>query len=117
MLLVLTSLAFPCDWFIYDDYGDGSADGRVYGGTFVSGGWRPDGGTIVYDLPDVVSGYINMRVSNIDESGVAQHDLLEMFSDYDGSFSDTRRDNFLQVKFAGDIYEGYDGRVKLQAGP
>ena len=117
MLLAFASLAFPCDWFVYDDYADGSADGSVYGGTFVSGGWRADGGTIVYDLPDVVSGTITMRLSNIDEAGVSQHDLLELFSGDDGSFSDGRRDNFLQVKFAGDIYDGYDGRVKLQVGP
>ena len=117
-MLLLVPLAWPCTWYLYDDYGDGSADGRQYGGTFVTGGWRPDGGTIVYDLPEpVVSGTITMRVSNVDEAGVSQHDLLEMFSGADGSFSDSRRDNFLQVKFAGDIYEGYDGRVKLQAGP
>ena len=48
---------------------------------------------------------------------VAQHDLLELFSSSYGTFSDGTRDNFLQVKFAGDIYDGYDGRVKLQAGP
>lgn len=117
MLLFLIPAAFTCDWLIYDDYADGSSDGRTYGGTFVSGGWRPDGGTIVYDLPDVVAGNITMRLSNVDEAGVSQTDLLELFSGDDGSFSDSRRDNFLQVKFAGDIYDGYDGRVKLQAGP
>ena len=117
LLLAFSSIAFPCTWFIYDDYSDGSTDGRQVGGTFVPGGWRPDGGTIVYDLPVVVAGTITMRISNIDEAGVSQHDLLELFSGVDGSFSDHRRDNFLQVKFAGDVYDGYDGRVKLQAGP
>ncbi len=116
-MLLLASIAFPCTWYIYDDYSDGSADGRQYGGSFVAGGWRPDGGTIVYDLPDLVSGTITFRLSNVDEVGVSQHDFLELFSGADGSFSDSRRDNFLQVKFAGDIYDGYDGRVKLQAGP
>jgi hypothetical protein len=117
MLVALVPLALPCDWMIYDDYGDGSTDGVQQGGTFVTGGWRPDGGTITYALDDVTSGQITMRLSNVDESGVSQHDLLELFSGDDGSFSDSRRDDFLQVKFAGDIYDGYDGRVKLQAGP
>jgi hypothetical protein len=117
MLLLLASLAFPCTWYVYDDYGDGSTDGIQYGGTFVTGGWRPDGGSIVYDLPELSSATITMRLSNVDERGVSQHDLLEMFSSSGGSFSDGIRDNFLQVKFAGDIYDGYDGRVKLQAGP
>ncbi|MBM4391340.1 MAG: hypothetical protein FJ090_09470 [Deltaproteobacteria bacterium] len=116
-LLLAAALAYPCDFYIYDDYSDGSTDGRRSGGTFVAGGWRPDGGTIVYDLPNFASGRITMRISNVDESGVSQHDLLELFSGADGSFSDSRRDNFVQVKFAGDIYDGYDGRVKLQAGP
>lgn len=117
-MLLLAGLAHPCTWYIYDDYADGSADGRAQGGSFVSGGWRPDGGAIVYDLPEaVVSGTITFRLSNVDDAGAAQHDFLELFSGYDGSFSDGNRDNFLQIKFAGDIYDGYDGRVKLQAGP
>jgi hypothetical protein len=117
MLLAWIGLAAPCTWYIYDDYGDGSADGVVSGGTFVTGGWRPDGGTIAYDIPDVVSGTITMRLSNVDEAGVAQHDLVELFSGENGSFSDGERHDFLQVKFAGDIYDTYDGRVKVQAGP
>jgi hypothetical protein len=117
LIPLLTPDAAACDFYIYDDYGDGSADGRVQGGTFVNGGWRPDGGSIVYDLPNFASGTITMRLSNVDERGVSQHDLLELFSGTEGSFSDGRRDNFIQVKFAGDIYDGYDGRVKLQAGP
>lgn len=117
MLLALSSLAFPCTWYVYDDYGDGSTDGHQYGGTFVTGGWRPDGGSIVYDLPELQSATITMRLSNVDERDVSQHDLLEMFTSSGGTFSDGTRDNFLQVKFAGDIYDGYDGRVKLQAGP
>lgn len=117
MLLALSSLAFPCTGYVYDDYGDGSTDGRQDGGTFVTGGWRPDGGSITYDLPDLASGTVTFRLSNVDERGVSQHDLLELFSSRGGTFSDGTRDNFLQVKFAGDIYDGYDGRVKLQAGP
>lgn len=117
MFLALASVAWSCTWYVYDDFSDGSADGYVEGGTFVPGGWRPDGGFVRYDLPDLVSATITMRLSNVDEASVSQSDLLELFSGTDGSFSDSRRDNFLQVKFAGDIYEGYDGRVKLQAGP
>ena len=117
MLIALVTAAHACSYYVYDDYSDGSTDGRQSGGTFVSGGWRPDGGTIVYDLPTLVSGTITFRLTNVDEVGVSQHDLLELFSGPDGSFSDGNRDNFLQVKFAGDIYDGYDGRVKLQVGP
>lgn len=119
MILLATSLAFaaPCTTLVNDDLRDGVADGNRWGGYFTGDGWVADGGSIVYDLAAVAaSGRFEIVLRGLEEAGVSQSDLAEMFSSFDGSFTDGRTDQFLQVKFAGDIYDGYDGRIKLQIG-
>lgn len=100
-----------------DDLSTGTTVADRHGGSFVAGGWRPQGGSLVYDLPMAVpSGRLTFLVSGLEEHDLSQSDLVEAFTSWGGSFSDGLVDQFLQVKMAGDIYEGYGGRVKLQIG-
>ncbi|MCK6527520.1 hypothetical protein L6R50_08125 [Myxococcota bacterium] len=109
--------AYACTVLFDDDLSSGTTVADRYGGSFVAGGWRPQGGSLVYDLPvPVTAGRLAFVVTGLEEHDLSQSDLAEAFTSWGGSFSDGLVDQFLQVKMAGDIYEGYAGRVKLQIG-
>lgn len=105
-----------CRILVDDTLGDGGADGRVEGGAFVAGGWRPDGGALVYDFEASPSGWYALTLRGIDEAGVDEHDFAELFTGPDGSFSDGNVDHFMLLKIAGDIHPGYAGRMKIELG-
>jgi hypothetical protein len=117
-LLILVGRAIAaCETLIDDDLTDFATDGDVSGGSFSGSGWAPDGGTMVYNLPyGVDNGSFSVTLSGIEEDGLSQNDLAEMFTGYDGSFSDGETRSFLQLKMAGDVYDGYAGRIKMQIG-
>lgn len=117
-MLLLTRLAWgTCTPLVNDDLTDFSTDGAVTSGRFDVGGWVAEGGYILYNLPSPApAGEMEIVVRGLEEAGVGQSDLAEMFSGFDGSFTDSAADQFLQLKFAGDVYDGYDGRIKLQLG-
>lgn len=103
-----------CEILVDDDLGDGSSTGTVEGGSFVAGGWRPDGASLFYDFPSSNRGYYSVVVHGIDEAGVSEHDLAELFTGPGGSFSDGSVDHFMLLKVAGDIYPGYAGSMKIE---
>ncbi len=115
--LVLPVSSLACTPVFDDNLSSGSTLGAQYGGSFVAGGWSPQGGTLIYNLAtEVSSGRATFQITGLEEHDLSQSDLLEGFTSHDGSFTDGIVDQFLQVKMAGDIYDGYDGRVKLQLG-
>ncbi|MFZ5478082.1 MAG: MYXO-CTERM sorting domain-containing protein [Myxococcota bacterium] len=118
LLLPLTRLALAtCTPLVDDDLTDGRTDGDAWGGHFTSDGWESDGGSLVYDFPSsATNGRFEVVLTGLEEEGVSQVNLAEMFTSHDGSFSDSVADQFLVLKIAGDIYGGYDGRIKLQVG-
>jgi hypothetical protein len=118
MLLVFLHAALAsCEVFYDDDLTDGSTDGYDDGGSWSGSGWHPDGGSMVYNFPFPVDrGRFELTLAGLEEAGLSQTDVGEMFSAHDGSFSDGRRLSFLQLKMAGDVYDGYAGRIKMHIG-
>lgn len=118
MLLLLALPAFAtCETFYDDALTDGASDGDAWGGSYAGDGWWPDGGTMVYNFPfPAASGSFEITLGGLEESGLSQNDVAEMFTAHDGSFSDGLTHSFLQLKMAGDVYDGYAGRIKMQVG-
>lgn len=118
MLLVLALPAqATCNTLFDDDLTDGASDGDVSGGSFAGDGWWPDGGTMVYNFPTPVDrGSFEITLAGLEEAGLSQNDVAEMFTAHDGSFSDGLSHSFLQLKMAGDVYDGYAGRIKMHIG-
>lgn len=114
MLLLLFARAWACTLVFDDSLGDGGTDGAREGGAFVSGGWEAGGGSLVYDFDAASSGYAEVTVRGLDEAGVGESDLFELFTGPGGDFQDGAVDRFALVKIAG--VSGYVGRVKVEMG-
>lgn len=117
MLLLALQAHAECVTLVDDDLTDGGTSGDVWGGSFTGSGWTSDGGSLVYNLPQAVDrGQFVLTVAGLEESGLTQTDIAEMFTAHDASFSDGLTHSFLQLKMAGDAYDGYAGRIKMQIG-
>ena len=117
LLLVVLRAQAECVTLVDDVLTDGGTDGDVWGGNFTGSGWVSEGGSLVYNLPQEVDrGQFVLEVAGLEEDGLSQTDVGEMFTAHDASFSDGLTHSFLQLKMAGDVYDGYAGRIKLQIG-
>ncbi len=117
------ALATPpgCGEQVIDDPLAGATVGVAQGGTLDAAGFVPGGsdppGSIVWGLdPPIRAGCVEVTISGVVTAGVGEHDLVELFTGPDGSFSDGATDHFLLLKIAGDVFPGYEGRLKVEIG-
>lgn len=55
--------------YLFDDLSGGSSKGKVKGGTFVDGGWKPGSdGSITYDVPGVAQGAVQLTATGLNRS-------------------------------------------------
>ncbi|MCX4240857.1 hypothetical protein [Paraliomyxa miuraensis] len=117
----VTARATPanCGELVLDDPLAGSTVGVQQGGTIDGSGFTPGDppGSIVWNLPSPLrEGCVEVVVSGVLTSGVGEHDLVELFTGPDGSFTDGNVDYFMLLKIAGDVFPGYEGRLKVELG-
>lgn len=108
-----------CGRLTIDDPLTGATVGAQQGGTLDAAGFTPGDppGSIVWDLPSPLrQGCVEVTVEGLQTVGVGEHDLLELFTGPAGSFTDGATDHFLLLKIAGDVFPGYEGRLKVEMG-